>query len=112
MLITFRSKHAGDVLMLSEHAAPLLAAAGKTLGTPFPERGIFTQDQLAPAIAGITEAIAQSPAVQEDPDEDALPVHAIAQPVGLKQRAFPLLDMLRKTQAAGGEVSWEAASAW
>ena len=51
MLVTFSSKNAADVLMLSHHAQPLLKAAGKDVGNPFPERGVFTAEQLESAIA-------------------------------------------------------------
>ena len=112
MLVTFKSKVSADVLMLSEHALPLLNAAGKQL-TEVPERGVFTNAQLAGAIAGLEKAISASEPVPHDPpdsdlDRDEPPVHPISRPVGLDQRAFPLLDVMRKAQASGDDVMWEA----
>ncbi|SOE46281.1 hypothetical protein ANDA3_0351 [plant metagenome] len=114
MLITFQSKAAGDVLMLEEHALPLLQAAGKAPGVS-PERGVFTVAQLPAAIAGLEKAIAAAPPLadeDDDDDDDKPPVHPIALPVALGQRAFPLLDLLRKSQASGVDVMWEGSSAW
>jgi len=114
MLITFRSKAGSEVLMLSEHAGPLLRAAGKSLPDPFPERGVFTPEQLQAAIDGIEKAIVQAPAVKEEEDDDGdkPPVHPVSRPVGLQQRAYPLLDLMKKSLAKGATLSWEAASPW
>src|SRR5690348_13330537 len=92
MLISFRSKAGAEVLMLSDHAAPLLRAAGKTLPDAFPERGVFTPEQLPQAIAGIEEAVAIAPEHPEDHEKDhpdAPHAHPMARPVGLRQRAYP-----------------------
>lgn len=115
MLITFHSKVVAEVLMLTDHAGALLQAAGKSFGDKIPERGVFTVDQLGPAIQGIERAIEESlgqghPADEED--EDQAPVAPMARMVGLKERAFPLLDMMRQSQAAGAEVTWEVSRGW
>jgi len=110
MLITFRSKAGAEVLMLSEHAGPLLRAAGKSFPEQVPERGVFTPEQLQAAIAGIEKAVAQAPTPkEEDEDGDKPPVHPVSRAVGLQQRAFPLLDLMKKSQAKGATLSWEAA---
>ncbi len=57
MLITFHSKVVAEVLMLTDHAGALLQAAGKSFGDKIPERGVFTVEQLQPAISGIERAI-------------------------------------------------------
>jgi hypothetical protein len=111
MLISFRSKAGAEVLMLSDDAAPLLRAAGKSLPDHFPERGVFVPDQLEPAIAGIQKAVAlahEHPETHEH-DPDALHAHPM---VGLQQRAYPLLDLMKKAQAKGVNVTWEPASSW
>lgn len=116
MLITFHSKTVAEVLMLSDHAAPLLRQAGKSIGDSVPERGVFTVDQLPAAIAGIEAAIKTESNTQSDaeayPDSDEPPVPPMAQPVGLQQRAFPLLDMMRRSLAEGEDVTWEASKGW
>ncbi|MEI2416639.1 DUF1840 domain-containing protein [Orrella sp. JC864] len=114
MLITFRSKASGDVLMLSEHAIPLLRAAGKPADVS-PERGVFTPEQLPGAIALLEKAIASAPPLpddDEDEDDDEPPEHPVSRPVALSQRAYPLLELLRKARARGVDVTWSAGSAW
>ena len=57
MLVTFSSKAGADILMLGEHAKPLLRIAGKIIETPFPARGVFAADQLPDAIGRLERAI-------------------------------------------------------
>ncbi len=106
MIVTFRSKASGELIMMGQHAMPLLQAAGKTDETVQGARGVFTADQLASAIAGIERAIdsTQDPDFNEDDPEQAA---RALQYVGLRQRAHPLLDMLGKAQAKGVDVMWE-----
>jgi len=106
MVVTFRSKAAGEVIMLGEHAKPILEIAGKALGDTLPERGVFTPEQLPAAIAGIERALAvtKDPKFDEDDPEEAAMAR---QYVGLAQRAFPLLDLLRRADAKGVNVTWE-----
>jgi hypothetical protein len=112
MLITFRSKAGSEVLMLSDHAAPLLRAAGKSFPDKMPERGVFTPEQLGAAIAGIEKAISLAPRNNEEEDDDQPPTHPVSRAVGLQQRAFPLLDLMKKSLDKGATLSWEAASPW
>lgn len=117
MLIKFHSKTVAEVLMLSPNAAPLLRAAGKSIGDQVPERGVFTVEQLPAAIAGIEAAIKAeervhpSKANAADEDEEKS-VPAMAQHVDLHQRAFPLVDMMRRSLADGEDVTWEATKGW
>jgi hypothetical protein len=110
MLVTFSSKAGADILMLSQHAKPILQIMGKLDGTELPVRGVFMPEQMAQTIAQLEDAIAVSPAPAEE-DEDA-PRDPIARPVGLRQRAFPLLDLLKRAKENGYPVLWEASSPW
>lgn len=115
MLVTFSSKAAADVLMLSQHAKPILRIAGIMVEDPFPVRGVFSTDMLPVAIARIEHAVAQEalkPQKDEEDDGDVAKPHPIDQHVRLKQRAFPLLDLLIKANKAGVPVTWETASPW
>ncbi|QVQ25358.1 DUF1840 domain-containing protein [Achromobacter deleyi] len=115
MLITFHSKVVAEVLMLTDHAGALLQAAGKPVGDKIPERGVFTVEQLGPAISGIERAIDEYRHGHEDSeedDDDKAPASPMARMVGLKERAFPLLDMMRQSKAAGAEVTWEVSRGW
>ncbi len=115
MLITFHSKVVAEVLMLTDHAGALLQAAGKPIGDKIPERGVFTVEQLGPAISGIEHAIDEYQHAHgglDEEDEDKQPAAPMARMVGLKERAFPLLDMMRQSEAAGAEVTWEVSRGW
>ena len=109
MLVTFSSKNAPSVLMLSQHARVVLEAAGKTTVADLPARGVFTPEQLPAAVAALEQAIAAAPTSQDNDDEDSNepPVPAMSREVGFAQRAFPLLDLFRRAQAAGDNVMWE-----
>lgn len=106
MIYTFRSQATGEVIMLSQHAQPLLTAAGKSADVARQERGIFTAEQLDAAIAGIRRAINASddPEFNEDDPEQAAKAR---QYVSLAQRAQPLLDMLSKASSKQMDVIWQ-----
>lgn len=114
MLIVFHSKVASDVLMLAEHALPVLEAAGKDVSSGVPERGVFTIEQLSGAIRGIEAAVSNHPPhdpdVEEQENEEEENPHPINRAVGFRQRAYPLLSMLREAKKNGVTVSWEPSS--
>ncbi len=113
MLITFHSKATAEVLMRTVDAAPLLQAAGKLVGDEIPQRGVFTPEQLPAAIAGLEAAVAGQPAPAEDDDHpDQEPKHPVEREVGLQQRAYPLLDMMRQSLAARADLTWEVSRGW
>jgi len=82
MLVTFKSSAAPDVQMLENHAQYLLGIVGKRLG----DRGVITHAELPDAIARLD--------------------HQIEMPVGLAQRAFPFLVMLRNSLKAQADIIW------
>ena len=111
MLVTFSSKAGADILMLSQHAKPILQLMGKLEGTELAVRGVFMPEHMAQTITQLEQAIAIAPTPAEDDDDDA-PRDPITRPVGLRQRAFPLLDLLKRAQEKGHPVLWEASSPW
>lgn len=105
MLITFKSTAAPEVIMLDNLAQYLLGIIGKHLG----ERGVITHGELPLAIQKLEAAIL----VDKDAEahHDALhhrddPKHHHEMPVGLAQRAFPFLDMLRVSQKENADILW------
>ena len=112
MLVTFSSKAGADILMLGEHAKPLLRIAGKIIETPFPARGVFAADQLPDAIARLERASDAEHAPAASPDQDEARDEGDRISVSLRQRAFPLLDLMRRAQKSGHPVLWEAGSGW
>jgi hypothetical protein len=113
MLVTFSSKAGADVLMLAPHAKQLLILIGKTNDKDLLTRGVCMPEQLEMAIARLEQAIAAEPRQGLDEDEESdLPKDALSAHVGLRQRSFPLLDLLRHAQQQQVPVMWEAGSGW
>ncbi len=109
MLITFSSGSSADVIMFGDSAKTLLTLIGKDGNDT---QGIVTVEQLPQAIARLRAAIEEDrarQAAQGEPDGDAAREKGetgMAAPVGLAQRAWPLLDMLERAQRAGEPVIW------
>jgi hypothetical protein len=100
--------------MFAQHALDVLRAAGRDYDT-LPERGVITAEQLDEAIAGIEKAMAQdtsSPYSNEDDEENDVKTHPVSRPVGFRQRAFPVLAMLRVCKEHNADVTWEPAPVW
>lgn len=106
MLVTFKCQAGPDVIMLENLAQYLVGIVGKNLG----KRGVITHDELGTAIAKLEAAIVtdkQEGAEHEGhfhESEDGHDPHEL--PVGLAQRAFPFLDMLRAAQQKNVDVLW------
>jgi hypothetical protein len=113
MLVTFSSKAGADILMLGQHAKPILTIIGKTNDKDLLTRGVFMPEQLEAAILTLEQAIAAEPKQNQEESEDSdLPKDALTLPVGLKQRSFPLLDLLKRARTQQVPVMWEAGSGW
>jgi hypothetical protein len=110
MMYRFKCQATGDVLMMGPHGDHLLHLLGRE---PAP-RGIIEPAHMPAVIATLQAAIeaddaaraqAQEAAAAQDeaPDPQAL---SAAPPVGLRQRLWPMLDMLRQAHAEGKPVVW------
>lgn len=104
-VVVFRSRAAGEIVMMGDTAQRLLALIGK----PMSERGVISADQIADAIERLTSAVAQEKrlAGAGQGEIGAQGGDPSAEPrVGLAQRAFPLVGMLRAAQRSGADVTW------
>jgi len=105
MLYKFRSKAGGDVVMLQPQGDQLLRALGRE---PAP-KGIVQAADLATAVATIEQAIAADEAAFAQAVRDA---QASGTPtpkrlgIQLRQRAWPLLELMRRAQAEEADVVW------
>ena len=105
MLYKFKSKAAGDLIMLEPNGRRVLEIIGKDAGPT----GIIETGQMPAAIAALDAAIAK-----EEADQKALAEEAKAKGekpprfdvVSLRQRAVPFLDMLRRCEQAKEEIVW------
>jgi Domain of unknown function (DUF1840) len=106
MLITFKCRSAPDVMMLENLAQYLLGIIGKRLG----ERGVINHEELGDAISKLEAAIVTDKQERAEHEghfhehEEGHEHHEI--PVGLAQRAFPFLDMLRAAQKDNTDIVW------
>ena len=105
MLYKFKSKAAGDLIMLEPNGRRVLEIIGKD---PQPT-GIIEPAQMAGAIAALESAIVSEEAARKAQAQEAAargepPPRADA--VSLRQRAVPFLDMLRRCQRADTEIVW------
>lgn len=102
MIVTFKSKASGDVIMFGDVAHQLMRIMGKDADA----KGIITPEQLPDAIAALKAAIAGDRANGRTPEDEDQPV--AAQRVTLAQRAIPLLELLEWSQKKGVPVTWGA----
>ncbi|HVE07793.1 MAG TPA: DUF1840 domain-containing protein [Paraburkholderia sp.] len=106
MLITFKCRAAPDVVMLENLAQYLVGIVGKRLG----ERGVITHDELPGAISKLEAAIATDKQERAEHEghfhehEEGHEHHEI--PIGLAQRAYPFLDMMRAAQKENSDIVW------
>lgn len=96
MLYKFKSKDAGDVIMLEANGRRILEIIGKHAGP----KGIILPEQMPAAIAALQAAIA----LEASGDEEAGAVPGDG--LGLHQRALPFIDMLQRNYKSGHEVVW------
>lgn len=96
MLYKFKSKDAGDLIMLEPNGRRILEVIGKEAGP----KGIILPEQMPAAIKALEAAIA----LEESGDDEAGAVPG--EGLGLRQRAMPFIDMLKRNHEAGHEVVW------
>jgi len=106
MLVTFRSKAWGNITMFGDVAVTLLKMMGHSGTVP---SALLARD-IPAALARLKQALAAiepGGGGREDPppgdeEDDASP------PVGLKLRAYPLIEMLSAAAAQDCDVVWQA----
>ena len=107
MLIVFKSKAAGDVMMFGDVAHSLMEIMGKS---PDP-KGIVTVEQLPDAIARLKAAVAQDKAEKPVVDHDErvfekTPEGGKREHVSLARRAVPLIELLEYSLKEEVPVTW------
>jgi hypothetical protein len=105
MLFKFKSKAAGDLIMLEPNGRRVLQVIGKD---PSPT-GIILPEQMPAAVSSLEAAIAKEEADQKAAVEEAKAKGEVAptyDAVSLRQRAVPFLDMLKRCQKVGKEIVW------
>lgn len=102
MLVRFDSK-VGTFTMFGDVAVRLLKMMGHSGTVP---SALLAAD-IPPALARLKSSVATAP---EPPDEPADRTGRPEEPkVSLRQRAFPLIDLLERAAKAGADVLWDKA---
>jgi hypothetical protein len=98
----FKSKADGDLIMLAPVGDQLLRIIGREPAA----QGIIEVAALPQAIAALEQAIAAAEsargAARQSDDDDEAGANAI----GLQQRAWPLLEMMRRSLAERADIVW------
>ncbi len=115
MLYKFKSKNAGDVIMLESNGRKLLEVIGKDPGPT----GIILAAQMPAAIAALQAAIVLEESIRKAADAEAkanakadaeieanVDRGTSADTLGLRQRAMPFIDMLERNHSAQTDVVW------
>ena len=105
MIYKFKSKASGDVIMMGPSGDQLMQIIGK----PPAPKGIVEVADMPAAIAAIERAIADDEAAAEEHKRKAEAEGTKLPPresVSLRQRAWPMVELLRRSQAAGADVVW------
>ncbi|MFM2054641.1 MAG: hypothetical protein RL456_2678 [Pseudomonadota bacterium] len=105
MLYKFKSKASGDVIMTSDIGDRLMQILGRD---PAPQ-GIFLPAQMPAAIAALERAVHDEEEARRRAEAEAAAEGRALPPakgVGLRQRVWPLVDMLRRAHAADKDIVW------
>ena len=103
MLYKFKSPASGDLVMLEANGRRVLEIIGKQTGPT----GIILPEQMAEAIQALEAAVALEDAQSAAADgNQPLSANPTEPAVGLRTRAWPFVEMLRRCQAANKEIVW------
>lgn len=105
MIYKFKSKAAGDVIMMGPTGDQVLRATGRD---PSP-KGIFEPDAMPAAMTAIEQAIDADEAARAEAEAKAKAAGEKLPPrdgVSLRQRAWPLVEMMKRAHGAGEPIVW------
>jgi hypothetical protein len=103
MLYKFKSKAAGDVIMLGPNGDQVMRIVGREPAA----KGIFEVDHMPRLLAALEQAVAADEAARRQAADDG-EVPAKGDGVSLRQRVWPLVEMLRRSHAAREVITWGA----
>ena len=105
MIYKFKSKAAGDVIMMAPAGDDVLRLIGKLPAA----QGIIEVGLMAAAIAQIEQAVAADEAARAQAEKDAAAEGrklASRDGVTLRQRAWPLVEMMKRSMAESADIVW------
>jgi hypothetical protein len=104
----FKSRAAGDLIMLEPNGRQILSIIGKLDGAT-EGKGILLPEQMPAAITALEEAVAQDEArrtqlaLQAQEKGEAV---AKTEGISLKLRALPFVEMIKRCHQADKEIVW------
>ena len=105
MIYKFKSKAAGDVIMMGPAGDDVLRLIGKTPAA----KGIIEVEAMPAAIAAIKQAVAADNAARAQAEQEAAAEGKKRQPhdgVTLRQRAWPFVDMMKRSIGENADIVW------
>jgi hypothetical protein len=115
MVVKFISSAAGELIMMDEAARPLLLAIGKECTA----KGVLMKAEIPAALAALEKLLAKS--AEDKPGGHGKPGEAGDEgdeggakkpvPVSLRQRAWPFMELLRRTAGSkkkDAHILWQA----
>jgi hypothetical protein len=106
MIYKFRSPATGDVIMLGPHGDRMLALIGRSPAA----KGIIETAAMPAAISALERAAQADEGAPAsgtpDADDASNAAGGDAEAVALRARLWPMIEMLKRAQAAGEPVVW------
>ncbi|MEO6030443.1 MAG: DUF1840 domain-containing protein [Burkholderiaceae bacterium] len=105
MIYKFKSKAAGDVIMTGPAGDEVLRVIGKAPAAT----GIIEVGAMPAAIAAIERAVADDEAARAQAERDAAAEGGKLAPregVSLRQRAWPLIEAMKRSMAENAAIVW------
>jgi Domain of unknown function (DUF1840) len=102
MLYKFKSKAAGDVIMLGPNGDRVMRVVGREPAA----KGIFEVEHMAALIEQLERAVADDEAARRQQQAEGRESAAGGDAVSLRQRVWPLVEMLRRCHAAREVITW------
>ena len=109
MLYKFKSKAAGDVIMLQPNGQRVLEIIGKHSASEPSVKGILLPEQMAQALEALQAAIAQEEVQRKEAVAQAKAENLPAphfEAISLRQRALPFMEMVRTCLKAKEAITW------
>jgi hypothetical protein len=105
MIYKFKSKSAGDVIMLGPNGDQMLRLIGREPA----HKGIIEAAAMPAAIQALERAVAEDEAAREQAGKEAAAKGEKLPPpegVSLRQRVWPIVDMMKRSHAHGHDIVW------
>jgi Domain of unknown function (DUF1840) len=106
VIYKFKSKAAGDLIMMGPNGDQMLRLIGKA---PAPT-GIIEVADMPTALAALEQAVAAEDAARKQAELEASDaktgLNAARDHVSLRQRMWPMVEMLRRSHSEGADIVW------